>query len=69
MTYDPDKALNADRHIERLKSYMRQIEMFNNTETESGRRMALTNAYAALTDLNLLIDELEDGEELEDATD
>lgn len=66
MTYDSDKADAAEVYVQRLKSYVRQIETFNNTDTDSGRRMALTNAYAALTDLNLLIDELEDGEDLED---
>ena len=70
MTYDAaDKADRADLYIERLKSYVRQMEVFNNTDTDSGRRMALTNAYAALADLNLLIDELDDGEELDDVRD
>jgi hypothetical protein len=69
MDYDPDSAERASASIRRVSGYMRQAEMFNNTETTAGRRMALTNSYAALRELNDLIDELEDGEDLQDEQD
>ena len=59
MTDDPEVADRVRVLVATAKGYLRQIEMFNNTETAGGRRMATTNAYALLRDVENMVRELD----------